>query len=129
MTTTNLAYKTYATTSRETASDRQIELRIFSSITSRMKSADITKPGGFSELAEAMQDNVRLWNILTVDVLNEKNPLPDETKAYIINLGEFTRQHTFKVLGGEASVDVLIDINKAIIDGLRGILPATEEAA
>lgn len=128
MTNMNLAHKMYAKTSKETASDKQIELRIFSSITSQMQSADITQVGGFAKLAEAMQDNIRLWNMLSIDVIQDGNMLPDQIKAYVINLGEFTRQHTLKVLAGEGRIDALVDINKAIINGLRGITNIEEAA-
>ena len=118
----------YTTISRETASDKQIEIRVFSSITSRMKAADPTKIGGFAQMAEAMQDNTRLWNILFTDVIDENNQLPKALKAQLINLAEFTRQHTLKVLQGEGSIDALIDINQAVINGLRGNLPEMEAA-
>ena len=128
MVNTAQAYQGYKTTSQETASDKQIETKVFSSITSRMKAADPAKPGGFAELAEAMQDNVRLWGIIFGDVIDENNKLPKELKAQLINLAEFTRRHTLKVLAGEETVEPLIEVNQAIIAGLRGILPEAEAA-
>jgi len=45
-------------------------------------------------------------------------------RAQLVYLGEFTRAHTQKVLRGEADPAPLIDINSAIIRGLRAPAPA-----
>lgn len=120
------AAKGYATTSRETASGKQIEIKVFASITARMASADPEKPGGFAELAEAMHDNVRLWNTLAVDVLDEDNQLSPELRVQVIELAQFTFLHTQKVLKREADVEVLVDINRAVTAGLSGVVPDEE---
>jgi flagellar protein FlaF len=46
--------------------------------------------------------------------------LPRALRAQIFYLAEFTRQHTSKVLRGDAEVTPLIDINTAIMQGLAG---------
>ena len=47
-------------------------------------------------------------------------------RAQLISLAEFVRKHSLAVLGGRAKVATLIDINTAIMKGLRG---ETEVAA
>ena len=45
-------------------------------------------------------------------------------RAQLISLAEFVRRHSLAVLGGRASVAPLIDINTAIMKGLRGEVEA-----
>ena len=79
-------------------------------------------------MAEAMHENLQLWMIIYADVIDENNKLPKDLRGQLANLAEFTRQHTLKVLAGEAKIDALIDINQAVTAGLRGILPEAEAA-
>ncbi|NNC37707.1 MAG: flagellar biosynthesis regulatory protein FlaF [Acidimicrobiales bacterium] len=119
MTAQQIAHKKYLNSQRELASDKAVELRVFASITSKMRAADTNEIGGMSKLAEALYDNVKLWNLLLIDLTNPENPLPLDLKTSIISLSEFTQKHTVKVMAGRATHDVLIDINQAMIDGLR----------
>ena len=109
----------YRTTTRETGTDKDIELRVFTSVTAKLSSTDPKEIGGFVKLAEAMHENVQLWTTVMADVASDDNQLPLELRAQIFNLGEFIRKHTLKVLDGSETVDAIIDINKAIIAGLR----------
>lgn len=128
MTAPNLVERSYKNSQRELASDKSIELKVFSQITSRLRAADISKPGGMSKLAEALQENMKLWNILLTDVSLETNTLPLELKAQIISLAIFSQKHTLAVLGGRATPDVLIDINKAMIAGMRNGLETSSSS-
>lgn len=109
----------YKTVQREMNSDKAIELKVFTSVTSALSRADKEAIGGSSELAQALIDNAKLWKILFVDLVNTENPLPLALKTNLISLAEFTQAHTLKVLGGTADHQVLIDINQSMITGLR----------
>lgn len=109
----------YANTQKQMGSDIELELNIFTSITGRLVGASVSKPGGMSELATALQDNARLWNLIFLDLTNPENKLESELKSGLIYLAEFTGQHTSKVLRGEAGPEILIEINKNIISGKR----------
>lgn len=100
---------------------RQTEYRAFAEATRRLCAADAATEdtGGFAALAEALHDNLRLWTLLAADVASEENELPPQLRARIFYLAEFTRVHSTKVLSGEAEVRPLIDINTAIMKGLR----------
>lgn len=114
-----MAKRGYASFQKQVASETELELKIFTSITGRLMAADPKAIGGFSKLAEALNDNARLWNLLFIDMTHEGNSLPIELRNGLIYLAEFTRMHTQKVMRGEAEVDILIDINKSIIAGKR----------
>ena len=71
-------------------------------------------------VAAALHDNRQLWTVLAADVAEPGNALPPALRAKLFYLYEFTDQHSRKVLAGEASAEVLVDINTAIMRGLRG---------
>jgi flagellar protein FlaF len=101
---------------------RQTEYRTFAEATRRLRvaaGAASDQAGAFAGLAEALHDNVRLWMILAADVASPGNELPAQLRARIFYLAEFTRVHSAKVLAGDAAPDVLIDVNTAIMKGLR----------
>ena len=119
MTAAHFAQQAYKNSQRELASEKSIELQVFSQITSRLRAVDMTETGGMSKLAEALTDNVKLWNILFTDLSLDSNKMADSLKAQIMSLAKFTQSHTFEVLAGRAKHDVLIDINQAMINGMR----------
>ncbi len=88
-------------------------------ITRRMQSAEALGVAGFGTLAEALLDNRRLWNIFAVEVANTENPLPQALRANLFYLFEFTNHHTSRVLSRQADVTPLIEVNTAIMRGLR----------
>jgi flagellar biosynthesis activator protein FlaF len=58
---------------------------------------------------------------LLADLAHDGNVLPTALKAQLIRLGHFVRQFTVGVLKGEGDVQALIDVNNAILEGLRAI--------
>lgn len=96
-----------------------MEYEAVARITARLRSADQQGNQGFSALAEALYENNRLWNIFAVDVADADNQLPKELKAQVFYLAEFTQQHTSKVLARQATVAPLLEVNTAILRGLR----------
>ena len=68
---------------------------------------------------QVSHDNRRLWTILAADVSLPENPLPAPLRARLFYLAEFTQAHSRKVLLGQARADILVDINTAIMKGLR----------
>lgn len=120
MTNLAAARNGYASASAPTRSERSIEYDVLAQITRRLKTAAEKGPGGFSSLASALHDNKRLWNVFALDVSDPNNKLPDTLRARLFYLAEFTHAHTSAVLQRRAQVEPLIDINMAILRGLRG---------
>jgi len=113
-----LAETAYAQSARSTASPRSIEYQVFARVTRALS----VQGDGFERTArlhKAIYDNLELWTTLAVDVASENNALPSELRSKLFYLFEFTRQHSAKVLRDEAVADVLIDINTAVMRGLR----------
>lgn len=99
--------------------ERGTEYQIFAKVTSRLSKASSIGIDGFAELAKAISDNRKLWSILASDVSETANGLPAPLKAQIFYLAEFTEVHSRKVLAREASPNALIEVNTAIMRGLR----------
>ncbi len=113
-----MARSAYSNSSAPIRTDRGTEYEVFAKITRQLKAA-ANAPSNFPALVRALHDNRALWIILATDVADDDNALPANLRAQILYLSEFTTQHSRKVLNKEASVDTLIDINTAIMRGLR----------
>ena len=100
---------------------RSIEYEVIARITRRLKAAAATRESDYPGFVAAVSDNLRLWAVLGTDVAASGNELPTPLRARIFYLFEFTEQHSRKLLAGEpVSADILIEINVAVLRGLRG---------
>ncbi|MBS0123666.1 flagellar biosynthesis regulator FlaF [Thetidibacter halocola] len=118
-----LAKRAYAETATTTRTARGIEYQLLASVTHRLKSAAEAGPMAFPKLVEALSDNRRLWTALAVDVADAQNQLPPDLRAQVFYLAEFIQKHTSKVLNREARLGPLLEINAAILRGLRNKAP------
>lgn len=113
------ALSAYGNPKASVKSPRQVEYQAFAKITQDLKGASGENVIEFPRLVAALHENLRLWTIVATDVVVDENELPDALRAQLFYLAEFTRAHTSKVLKGEAETEALIDINTAIMKGLR----------
>ena len=112
-----MAQKAYAPDAAPTRSNRSIEYDVIARITYRLKTA-ITG-GSFPQLLEALHENRKLWRTLAIDVADPENGLPDALRARIFYLAEFTDFHSRQVIRGRQSAVPLLEVNTAILRGLR----------
>ncbi|WP_114964755.1 flagellar biosynthesis regulator FlaF [Alkalilacustris brevis] len=117
---TAMASTAYASPGAPTRTPRASEYDAIARITARLKSAAERGDQGFAQLAAALHENRRLWLILASDVAGKENALPPNLRAQILYLAAFTEQHSRKVLANQAAADALIDVNTAVMRGLRG---------
>ncbi len=121
MTVHALAQTTYGATARTIKTPRDIEYDLLARITGQMQKAIAdTGPARFPSLAAAMHENRRLWSAFAVDLADAGNGFPQQLRARLFYLAQFVMQHTDKVLSGSAKAEVLVDINLAVMRGLRG---------
>ncbi|QUS35939.1 flagellar biosynthesis regulator FlaF [Falsirhodobacter algicola] len=97
---------------------RGIEYDAFVRVTKDIAHAE--ESGNFPALAAALDANRRLWVLLRRDLMQEGNALPISLRARLIGLADFTAQHSARVLRRTAEVGALIEINTAVMRGLRG---------
>jgi len=108
----------YGATAHPIRTPRGAEYAAFARATSRLTAA--SRPAApFRDLAAALHENRRLWAALASDAAGEGNGLAPGLRARILYLAEFTRLHSGKVLRAEAHAQPLIDINSAVMRGLR----------
>jgi flagellar biosynthesis activator protein FlaF len=110
----------YAAAATPIRTDRGTEYAVFAQVTRRMTAIDEADTAAFPRLAEAVLDNQRLWGTLAEDLMHDANALPVTLRAQLVSLAKFVQRHSLAVLGGRASIAPLIDINTAIMKGLRG---------
>lgn len=113
------AQNAYGQTNAPTRTLRGTEYDAIARITRRLKSAASAVPLNMVDLAGAIVDNRSLWTLFAAEVADKDNTLPKELRARIFYLAEFTNDHSRKVLNREASADALIEINTAVMRGLR----------
>ncbi|MEL6512480.1 MAG: flagellar biosynthesis regulator FlaF [Pseudomonadota bacterium] len=114
-----MARQKYAATSLTVQTGRRSEYDVIAHVTQRLRKTAQNAKTDFAAYAAALNDNRRLWNALAVDVADAENQLPDELRARVFYLAEFTNQYTSKILGQKASVMPLLEINVAIMRGLK----------
>ena len=112
-----MAQRAYAPTTAPTRSDRSIEYDVIARVTFRLKTA--MTQGSFPALLEALHENRKLWRTLAIDVADTDNGLPDDLRARIFYLAEFTDHHTRLVIRKEANAVPLLEVNTAILRGLK----------
>lgn len=120
MSITNSAEKAYARPGSPSRTARGVEYDLLARMTRQLNTAWEARKEKFPQLAEALHDNLRLWSVFARDVADDGNGLPQKLRAQLYYLYRFTEQHSRKVLKGEASIEVLVDINTAVMRGLRG---------
>ncbi|MCF6304706.1 MAG: flagellar biosynthesis regulator FlaF [Rhodobacteraceae bacterium] len=119
MNTAVMAKSLYGKPTQEVGTKRGIEYKAFSKATARLAEFTGTDSDDFAGLAEALCENQLLWTVLAADVAGDGNGLPEQLRAQIFYLTQFTNHHTKLVLNHKASPDILVEINTSIMRGLR----------
>lgn len=110
------AYGSVAATQR---SATNVEYEVVARVTRQLAAADRTREEDFPGFVTALHRNRKMWSIFATEVADPANPLPDDLKARIFYLAEFSRRHTSKVLAGAGAVAPLVEVNMAILRGLQ----------
>ncbi|MFN3643120.1 MAG: flagellar biosynthesis regulator FlaF [Gemmobacter sp.] len=113
-------FTTYGQHDTPVRTARGLEYDLFARVTARLKRGWSNRQEDFPGLVAALSDNSRLWSTLAADVASPGNALPAPLRAQLFYLYEFTAAHSRRVLDGTASVEALVDVNTAMMRGLRG---------
>ena len=115
-----LAYKAYGEVTSRTANTGQIEYALFQDITQALKNVDEVEMPAPAVWADAIDRNMKLWQILSTDLMSESNELDPALKRNLIALSESVRQISYQVLARKAEITELVEINEIIMQGLEG---------
>lgn len=121
-----MSIQAYQNAARKTETPRQTEYRAFAAATRGLIDASNLPDSEVGRRAEALAANRRLWSLLASDCAAEGNSLPQALRAQIISISIFVDRHSSAVMRQGAPIDVLIDINRSIMQGLA---PAQATAA
>ena len=119
MRATSQALRGYAKNAAPTRSNRRAEYEVIGRVTQEMRDCAMKQKDDFPAFVSALHNNQRLWTALVVDIMDERNPIPNELKARIVYLAEFTNHHSRQVLKKKASILPLLEINMAVLRGLK----------
>jgi flagellar protein FlaF len=114
------ATRAYARPEAPARTARAVEYDLLARVTGRLSAASTRQAEDHPAFVRAVNDNLRLWTALAADVGSEGNRLPSMLRARLVWLYEFTARHSLAVLEGRAGVEVLVEINTAVMRGLRG---------
>lgn len=105
-------------------SPRAAEYDLLGRVTHRLSDGWRKREADLAGLLVAVDDNERVWSTLAHEVADPANALPSDLRAKLFYLYEFTRHHGQLVRHGKASAEILVEINMAVMRGLRGQVPA-----
>ena len=112
-----MSIKAYQRAATQADNPRELEYRAFGQVTAGLVSVKENAPA-INAIAEALDANRRLWNLLSADCSTPENQLPQPLRAQIISLALWVSRYSSEVLREGAAVDPLIDINRTMMEGL-----------
>ncbi|OHT21484.1 MULTISPECIES: flagellar biosynthesis regulator FlaF [Edaphosphingomonas] len=101
------------------ATPRATEHRLMSQITGALIEARDAGLSG-AALMPTLHRNREVWTHLATICGLPGNQLPDTLRASIISIGLWVDRYTSDVAAGRDSIEDLITVNRAIIEGLSG---------
>ena len=105
---------------------KDAEYRLFGQVTRALIAASEAPKLDFATRIDALDWNRRLWSTLATDCADPGNAMAMGLRAQIISISIFVSKHSSAVMRGDDDFQTLIDINRAIMQGLNG---ATQQAA
>lgn len=112
-----MSIKAYQRAATQAESPRDLEYRAFGQVTAGLVRIKDEKPP-IAAIAEALDANRRLWNLLSADCAVPENNLPLALRGQIISLAMWVARYSGEVLRDGADIEPLIDINRAMMEGL-----------
>jgi flagellar biosynthesis activator protein FlaF len=113
-----MGLESYRRVQKAAESPRDAEYRLFAQVTSALLTVQDQHLRG-PALVDALDWNRRVWSALSSDCSLPDNGLPGNVRGQIISLALWVSRYSSDVASGAAGVDALIDVNRAIMDGLK----------
>jgi flagellar protein FlaF len=114
-----MSLNAYRRTQSIIATPRETERRLMSQITGELIDARDAGLRG-AALMPALHRNREVWGHFASMCSLDDNQLPDSLRASIISLALWVERHTSAVATGRDSIEDLIIVNRALIEGLSG---------
>ncbi len=117
MTATQTAKAAYARPDLTTKTPRDTEYELLRRVTNRLNATSKTE-NNHSEIVSAVHENRMIWTKLATLVADPDNKLPNDLRARLFYLAEFTLHQSRRVLAGNTDIKALVDVNSAVMSGL-----------
>lgn len=114
-----MALSAYQNASTRAEDPRSTEYRLFAQVTRALITASEADLMDMKTRSEALDWNRRVWSAFAIDCAEPDNKLPEGLRAAIISLSIFVSKHSSAVMREGADIDILIEINKTIMQGLQ----------
>lgn len=112
-----MSIKAYQRAATQAESPRDLEYRAFGQVTAGLIRIKDDKPAP-GIVAEALDANRRLWDVLSADCSAPENQLPPPLRGQIISLALWVTRYSRDVLRDGADIEPLIDVNRTMMEGL-----------
>ncbi len=114
-----MTLQAYQNTQRITEDPRSTEYRLFGQVTGAL--IDVQKAGqNGGTLVEAVDWNKKIWRTLAADCMDDRNQLPQDIRAKIVSLSLWIAKYSRQVTRNGAPLDPLIEVNRNMMQGLKG---------
>ncbi|MFZ6765330.1 MULTISPECIES: flagellar biosynthesis regulator FlaF [Acetobacterales] len=115
----------YGSAIRQTEDPREIEYRVLARATALLEAA-ADPAAGPAALPSALHENRMVWIAFAADLAAEGNAFADTVKARLISLARWVLAESDRVARESKAPAALIDVNRAVMAGLRpaGTAPA-----
>jgi len=113
-----MSLRAYKAATERVENPRETEYRLFGEVTRALIEASATDD--IQTRAIALDWNRRLWTALASDCARQNNSLEPAVRAQIISLSLWVTRHTSAVMRKTETIQPLIDVNRSIMEGLRG---------
>ena len=115
-----MSLQAYQKAAQRSETPRDAEYRLFGQVTRALMEAAEVDPSDLKTRMEALDWNRRVWSALAADCAGPENALPHALRARIISISIWVNRHTSAVMRQSESIEPLVEVNKAIMQGLAG---------
>ena len=116
------AAQAYGKVAKQTSSPRDLEANLLLRAAARLQAASDGWDNGREQIDEALLYNRKLWSIFLTTVTRQDNPLPQQVRQNVANLGVFVMNQTMSIMTEpkREKLGALININRELAAGLMG---------
>jgi flagellar biosynthesis activator protein FlaF len=115
-----MSLRAYQQAAQRAETPRDVEYRLFAQVTRALLDVKATPREDLRAWIDVLHWNRRIWAALADDCSSPTNALPEHTRAQVISLSLFVHRTSSEVMRRETEIDVLIDLNRTMMQGLSG---------
>ncbi len=123
----------YRNVEKATLEGRELEANVLLKAAFRLKEAQqkLAEEKDLMTLDEALRYNQRVWTLFESEMKDPANPMPQAIRDNLLTLIGFIDRRTYALMADPLPerIDVLININRNIADGLQGRIGQQATAA